>query len=240
MPSSADSSIEIMQATAHAAPAEDDRGLASRAAAGDTAAFEAIMRRHNRALFRTARSITQDDAEAEDAVQESYVRAYSALGEFRSDSTLRTWLTRIVINQSLARLRKRRREVQTTPVDNIVDLEARLEQGYLDRALGETPEREAMREQVRRLLEASIDALPSAFRTVFVLRAVEELTVEETAECLAIPAATVRTRFFRARALLRRSLAREAASVLDEAFAFDGERCDRIVERVLRMIRAPG
>jgi RNA polymerase sigma-70 factor (ECF subfamily) len=216
----------------------DDTELVQRAASGDQAAFVTIMRQHNRALYRAARSITQDDAEAEDAVQETYVRAYQALSGFRADATLRTWLTRIVINQAFERLRKRRREVGTTSADNIVDLETHLDASHVERSVVDTPERSAMRAEMRRLLEAKIDELPAAYRTVFMLRGVEELTVEETAECLGIPSATVRTRFFRARALLRQSLATEVTTAFDEAFAFAGERCDRIVRCVLQRIES--
>lgn len=220
------------------APGED-LALVRRAATGDTAAFAAIMRRHNRALYRTARSIAHDDAEAEDAVQEAYIRAYRALPQFRADASLRTWLTRIVINQTLARLRRRKREVETTAVDNVIHLEAHLDESHREKLANDTPERAAMRHETRRLLERKIDELPAAFRTVFVLRAVEGLSVEEVAQSLDVPDATVRTRYFRARALLRKSLAADVGLALDDAFAFDGERCDRIVQRVLARIGAP-
>ena len=214
-----------------------DYDLAQRAAGGDTRAFEAIMRQHNRALYRTARSITRNDAEAEDAVQEAYVRAYQALSGFRADSSLRTWLTRIVINQTLQRMRNAKRGFETTSMDNVIDLDARLDAAHIERLSAETPERAAMREQTRRILEAKVDELPSAFRTVFVLRAIEELSVEETADCLGIAQTTVRTRFFRARRLLRKSLAADMGVALSDAFAFDGERCDRIVKVVLERLR---
>jgi RNA polymerase sigma-70 factor (ECF subfamily) len=206
-----------------------DAELAQRACADDGGAFETIMRRHNRRLYRTARSILGNDAEAEDAVQDTYLSAFQALDMFRAESSLGTWLTRIAINQALARLRKRKRELAET-ADNVIDLEAHLHMASSER---ETPESAAMRAQTRELLEQKIDELPSAFRTVFVLRAVEELSVEETAACLDIPEATVRTRFFRARQLLRKSFSSDVQSALRDAFAFDGERCDRIVRAVL-------
>jgi RNA polymerase sigma-70 factor (ECF subfamily) len=212
-----------------------DVELAHRAARRDVQAFEAIMRKHNRVLYRTARSITQNDAEAEDAVQEAYLRAYEALPGFRAESSLRTWLTRIVINQALDGLRKRKREMDTLASENIIDFEAHL--GMTDDAhTAETPERAAMRGQTRKMLEEKIDQLPSAFRTVFVMRALEELSVEETAACLGIPEVTVRTRFFRARRMLRESLHADVSFALEDAFAFDGERCDRIVRTVLERI----
>jgi RNA polymerase sigma-70 factor (ECF subfamily) len=216
----------------------DEPQLVERAAGGDQPAFEAIMRRHNRALYRAARSIVKDDTEAEEAVQDAYLRAYHALAQFRGDSSLSTWLTRIVINQALERLRKRRRELAALSLDTVFDLEKHTEMADAQETSSETPERELMRAQTRRLLEQKIDELPSAFRTVFVLRALEEMSVEECAASLNIPEATVRTRFFRAKRLLRKSLAEHMNVAADDAFAFDGERCDRIVERVLSRIAA--
>jgi RNA polymerase sigma-70 factor (ECF subfamily) len=207
--------------------------LAKLAAGGDHRAFEAIMRRHNRALYRAARSIVKDDAEAEEAVQEAYLRAYHALPQFRGDSSLATWLTRIAINQALERLRKRRRELASVALDNVIDLEQHTLMPDAHNTSPDTPERALMREQTRKLLERKIDELPSAFRTVFVLRALEELSVEECAACLDVPEATVRTRFFRAKRLLRKSLARDMDIAADDAFAFAGQRCDRIVAAVL-------
>jgi RNA polymerase sigma-70 factor, ECF subfamily len=223
-----------MTSLASAPPAlRTDAELVGRACAADPSAFETIMRRHNRRLFRTARSILRNDAEAEDAVQEAYLRAYQSLAMFRAESSLATWLTRIVINESLARLRRRKREVDAAGHDNVIDLEAQLAMTHSDT---QTPEMAAMRAQTRALLERKVDQLPSGFRTVFVLRAIEELTVEETAACLGIPEATVRTRFFRARRLLRNSLSSEVQSTLRDTFAFDGERCDRIVQAVLARV----
>ena len=213
----------------------EDADLARRAAAGDTAAFELIMRRHNRTLYRAARSILKDDTDAEDAVQEAYLRAWHALAQFRGESALGTWLTRIAINKALERLRKRGREPDTVYEDNVVNLEAHLRMRNEDRP-GDSPEQALAREQTRRLLERKIDELPAAFRTVFVLRAIEDLPVEACAECLGVPEATVRTRFFRAKRLLRQSLANEINVAGADAFAFDGERCDRIVRTVLARI----
>ena len=220
------------------APEETEVELAQRAGGDDPRAFELVMRRHNRALYRAARSILKDDAEAEEAVQDGYVRAFQALSAFRGDSTLATWLTRIVINQSLERLRRRRREVETTS-DNVIDLERHVEAARRDMTSPDTPERSLMREQTRKLLERRIDELPSAFRTVFMLRALEEMSVEDCAACLDIPEATVRTRFFRAKRLLRKALASDIAIASEDAFSFAGERCDRIVATVLARIASP-
>jgi RNA polymerase sigma-70 factor (ECF subfamily) len=222
------------------ANSEDDTlELVSRGAAGDHAAFEVIMRRHNRTLYRTARSILKDDAEAQDAVQDAYVRAYHALAGFRAESSLSTWLTRIVVNESLQTLRRRKRQVETVSAENLIQLEDHLEMAYHDRNSADTPENALVREQARKLLEQKIDALPSAFRTVFVLRALEEMSVEACAEALDVPEATVRSRFFRARKLLRKSLARDMQSAANDAFAFAGDRCDRIVSGVLARLRRP-
>ena len=213
-----------------------DADLARRAAAGETSAFEAIMRRHNRLLFRTARSILRSDADAEDALQEAYLRAWRALATFRADARLSTWLTRIVINEALGRLRRRGAQV--------IALDATKEPGMdsdeppaQDRAADDHPDHQpeavAMRAQMRRLLEARIALLPEAFRTVFMLRAVQELSVEEVAMALDLPEATVRTRYFRARSLLREGLSREVDVALGDAFSFAGHRCDRVVAGVL-------
>jgi RNA polymerase sigma-70 factor (ECF subfamily) len=213
-----------------------DLELAQRIAAGDEIAFEAVMRRYNQMLYRTARAILKDDAEAEDALQVGYLNAYRAFGEFRGQSRLSTWLTRIVVNEALMRVRKRGRESAVIPLDGCAGNEGDTVADPADQSMRDQPERAAMRMQSRALIERKIDALPDAFRTVFVLRAVEELSVEETATCLGIPETTVRTRFFRARSLLRESLAREIDFALDDAFAFAGARCDRIVTRVLQRL----
>lgn len=193
--------------------------------------FERMMRENNQRMFRTARAILRDDAEAEDAVQEAYLQAYRSLGSFRGDAKVSTWLVRIVVNEALARRRRHLRRA------NIVPLSGRpLEEHELDtQEAGEEhdgPESRTQRTQLRRLLEQRIDELPEAFRAVFVLRALEELPVEETAAILGIPQATVRTRFFRARSRLREALSQEIDLAFSDAFAFLGERCDRIVAQV--------
>ena len=212
-----------------------DAELAARVAAGEPAAFEALMRRHNRALFRTARAILRDDTEAEDALQEAYLQAYRAIGNYRAEAKLSTWLARIVANEALMRVRKRTRRAAIVPLqpgasqDEINEIP--------DHNMDETPKRSAQRGEMRRLLEAEIDSLPDDYRVVFVLRAVEELSVEETADALGIPQATVRTRLFRARSLLREALASKIDLACEEAFAFAGERCDRIVAYVLERVK---
>lgn len=208
-----------------------DAELAARAAGGDDAAFECIMRRYNRQLFRTARSILRSDAEAEDALQEAYLRAWRALGTFRAEARLSTWLVRIVINEALGR--RRRRGGQVLALDATIDLTDVSMEEVMEGNPDDRPDRAAMRSEVRALMEARIDALPQAFRTVFMLRAVEEMSVEEVSAALGLEEATVRTRFFRARGLLREGLAQDMDVALADAFSFDGARCDRIVAGVM-------
>jgi len=232
-----------MQTLTHHGPAPittatPEAELVARAAAGDAAAFEAIMRRHNRVLFRTARAILKDDHEAEDALQDAYLRAWRALGSFRADARLSTWLVRIVANEALGRLR--RTSAQIVPLDAaMTSTEPEIQAALVDAPDGR-PEQFAMRAELRRLMEARIDLLPDTFRTVFMLRAVEEMSVEEVAQALDIPEATVRTRFFRARSLLREGLASAIDVTLADAFSFDGARCDRIVAGVLARGKVEG
>jgi RNA polymerase sigma-70 factor (ECF subfamily) len=226
-----------MQAAAPNPASFDDDALLRRIRAGDRDAFTDLMRRYNRRLYRVARSVLRDDAEAEDALQDAYLQAYRALPAFRGESALGTWLTRIVVNAALMRQRKTGRlaDVIELGADFGAD-DAVLPRDRLDEPA--QPELAALRAQTRRLIETGIDKLPAAFRTVFVLRAVEELTVEETATTLDIPEATVRTRYFRARTMLREALAREIDFAIEDAFGFDGARCDRIVEAVRRRLEA--
>jgi len=216
--------------------------LLGRIKAGDRAAFVALMRRHNQKLYRTARSILRDDAEAEDAVQEAWMIAYRSLAGFRGDAKLSTWLVRIVVNESIGRLRKHKRDAEVIRLGHGDDRDEQTLETTMDETPGvqteAQPEAMAIRGEMRKLLEAKIDLLPEAFRTVFMLRAVEEMTVEETAAALGIPEATVRTRFFRAKGALREALARDLDLAVGDAFAFAGARCDRIVERVLARLDA--
>ena len=215
-----------MQTNAVLAPVErpTDTELIGRILSGDMRAMETMMRLHNRTLYRTARAILRDDAEAEDAVQEAYLHAYRKLNTFRGESKLSTWLVRIAANEALMRRRR-----------NPKPAEAAEETEAISESPG--PQDDAERAEMRRLLEAHIDALPDGYRAVFVLRAVEEFSVEETAAVLAIPPATVRSRYFRARGLLRSWMAGLNATPND-AFAFAGARCDRIVRTVLAVLTA--
>lgn len=212
-----------------------DKAFVHRIAAGDQAAFVELMRKHNRRLFRTARAILRDDAEAEDALQEAYLAAYRAMPTFRGDAKLSTWLVRIVANEALGRLRKITRSAQVIHLESGT-AEPITEHPMPDESPANPTEHAALRAETRRLIEARIDALPAAFRAVFILRALEEMSVEEVAASLDIPEATVRTRYFRAKGLLRESLSRELDAALEEAFAFAGARCDRIVAAVLQRL----
>ena len=212
----------------------DDLGLARRIAAGDRVSFEFVMRRHNRRLYRLARATLRDDAEAEDALQEAYLSAYRAIGNFRGDSSLVTGLSRMVLNECLGRLRKSARRQNVIPMVSSDDMETTAcADGH------DGPDRLLVRAEIRAMLERKLDQLPEDFRTVFVLRAVEELSVEETAACLDIPEATVRSRHFRARSLLRESLAQEFDIAERDLFDFGGAHCDRIVAGVVSRLDQP-
>lgn len=213
-----------------------DLDLAFLARLGVEDAFRAIMQRCNQRLFRVARAIVRDDAEAEDVVQEAYARAFAHLAGYRGDAGILTWLTRITINEARGRLRRRR---------GTVDLDA-----LRDEAPGgaeiimfpttETPEADAARAQVRQLLEEAIDELPEAFRLVFLLREVEGCSTEEAATQLGLQPATVKTRLHRARRLLRQALDEKLAPTLAGAFPFLGTRCERLTTAVLARLGAGG
>ncbi|HET7300269.1 MAG TPA: RNA polymerase sigma factor [Oleiagrimonas sp.] len=215
-----------------------DGELARRAADGEEAAFAVIMRRHNQRLFRTARSILKSDAEAEDALQEAYLRAWQAMSKFRADAALSTWLVRIVANEALGRLR--RKHLPVTSLDNVMNGHKTEHEAALADDPRHGPQHMAARAQLRKRVESCIDDLPEDFRTVFMLRAVEGVSAEEVARSLDLPAATVRTRYFRARRLMREALAGDIDQAFADAFGFDGERCDRIVANVLARGRAAG
>jgi len=211
----------------------DDGALVERARNRDGTAVRLIMQRHNRRLFRVARSVLDDDAEAEDVVQEAYFRAFTHLDGFRGEAQLSTWLTRIALNEALGRLRQRRLTVGLKDIDAINDQgEARVI--YLTSAHQDSdPEAAAARAGVRRLLERAVDQLPDAFRMVFVLRDIEEMSTEETATHLGLRSETVKTRLHRARRLLRQSLHETLSSTLGDLFPCAGGRCTRITEAVL-------
>lgn len=213
------------------AAAESDVQLALSAAAGNAMAFETIVRRHNRLLFRTARGVVADDAEAQDVVQETYLRAFTHLQAYRGDSSLGTWLARIAINVALTSLRRKGRLVQLDESDD----DAAEPEHAMDTPTPDSdgPAGMAERHELRELLQACIEELPVIYRSVFILRAVEEVSVEETASCLGVSPDVVKTRFLRARAMLRDRLAARAESGLQETFAFAGARCDAVLAHVM-------
>lgn len=224
----------------HDPSASDDLALIGRAANGDLAAFEALMRRHNQQLYRAARSILRDEAEAEDAVQEAWWKAYVHLRDFRSEARPATWLTRIAINEALMRRRRNRsrealiqsayqapHEQDTMPMHD-PDTAAPASAG---------PDQMAWRAELRRRLERRIDELPDLYRTVFVLRAVDDMPAAEVAAALDLPEATVRVRFMRARRLLQAAMQQDFDPRAAGAFSFAGQRCDRIVAGVLARVR---
>ncbi len=218
----------------------NDAELARRIAGRDQAAFDLLMRHHNGALYRVARAILKNDLDAEDALQEAYLAAYRHITDYRAKSKLSTWLTRIVVNQALAKRRRRHRDRVIVPFNNQSTGEWHPEESTNLTEPQESPEQTTARAEMRRLLERKIDDLPLVFRAVFILREVEELSSAEAAQCLSIQEATVRSRLFRARGLLRESLALELDMAAADVFQFGGERCDRIVASVLERLRGTG
>ena len=204
------------------------------ARAGDRDAFRAIMQRCNQRLFRIARAVVRDDAEAEDVLQEAYARAFAAFEGFRGEAGVATWLTRIVLNEAHGRLRKRRPTVELEAVEAAQAGAQVL--SFPGAAMSPDPEADAARGQIRRLLEQAVDELPEPFRLVFMLREVEELSVEETALHLGLNPETVKTRLHRARKRLREALDARLGEVLVGAYPFLGARCERITEAVLQRL----
>jgi RNA polymerase sigma-70 factor (ECF subfamily) len=222
------------EAVSEAAVAEfGDSELVILARRGEAAAFREIMRRNNRHLFRAARGVLRDDLEAEDVVQEAYVRAFQGLAGFRGDASLSTWLTRIALNEALGRLRRRRTTVDLAAVEVAQEGGGARILMFPTAQAGGDPEGAAARREIRRLLEEAIDELPEAFRLVLVARDVDGMSVEETAQILGVRPETVRTRLHRARRLLRAALDQRLGDTLHEAFPFDGARCARMTEAVL-------
>jgi RNA polymerase sigma-70 factor, ECF subfamily len=202
----------------------DDAALIERARQRDGAAFWLIMKRHNQQLHRVARAVLEDDTEAEDVVQETYFQAFNHLSEFRAEARLSTWLTRIALNEALGRRRQRQ---PTVDIDAIDTMPAPLSTNKAD------PEEATAVAEIRRLLERAVDDLPEAFRIVFVMSDVEEMSAEETALLLGLQPQTVRTRLHRARRLLRRALQDKLAAVFTDIFPFAGAQCDRLTQLVL-------
>jgi RNA polymerase sigma-70 factor (ECF subfamily) len=222
--------VEMAITTQIAHDALDDAELVRLAQRGESDAFRVIMQRGNQRLFRVARSVIRDDAEAEDIVQEAYLRAFAALAAFRGDAGVMTWLTRITLNEARGRLRSRRWTLGFHELDGDDAVAAALP------VSADNPEADAARAQIRDLIERAIDDLPEAFRIVFVMRDIEGCNITETALSLDLKPETVRTRLHRARRLLRRALHDELATAVTGAFPFLGARCRRITSTVLQRL----
>ena len=208
-----------------------DAELVAHALARDGRAFRAIMTRYNQRLYRLARGIVGRASEAEDVVQEAYVHAFRSLDSFRGDSALSTWLSRIVINEALGRLRKQKREGKVT---NLEAAQAEIIQ--FPGNASDDPERTMAQRQILHLVEEATDHLPATFRAVFVARVIEGLSMEETAELLGIKPETVKTRLYRARQMVRKDLDAQIGPVLMNAFPFAGRRCDRLKDAVMQRL----
>ena len=210
-----------------------DEEVVARVRDGETALYEILMRRYNQRLFRIARAILRDDDEAEDVMQDAYVRAYSSLHQFAGKAKFSTWLAKIAVHEAFSRLRKRKRvqEISVTP-------------DRQDRSIEEVkssdpgPEQQALQQETASLLEIAVDSLPDLYRTVFVLRNIENLSTAETAACMDVTEETVKVRLLRARRMIREDLYLRAGATNAQAFQFMGARCDRIVNRVFRAVAA--
>ena len=226
-----------MRETQAETTAASDETLLARARRRDEAAVRTIIRQNNRRLFRMARAILKDDSEAEDAVQESYVRAFTHLADFRAEAALSTWLTRIVINEAYGRLRRRRPTLDWESAEPVLAAQAQIIP-FPSWSSRNDPETAMAQNQIHDLLERAIDALPGRFRTVLVARLVEEMSVEETAALLNLRPETVKTRLHRARLMLRADLERQIGPALTGVFPFAGARCERMADHVLAILRA--
>jgi RNA polymerase sigma-70 factor (ECF subfamily) len=211
-----------------------DEEVVERVRAGEKALFEVLMRRHNQRLYRAARSILGDDCEAEDVMQDAYVRSYQHLDQFDGRARFSTWLTRIAVHEALARLRKRQRLVDidsaSRSMENSMELESKTP----------SPEQEVLTHTLRVVLEAAVDRLPEGYRSVFMLREVEGMSTAETSECLDLSEESVKVRLHRARALLRKEIYAQTGAATASAFQFGQARCDRMVSAVFERIRTIG
>jgi RNA polymerase sigma-70 factor, ECF subfamily len=215
-----------------------EKELVERIRQGDERAIRIMVQQHNRRLFRIARAIVKNDAEAEDVVQETYVRAFTSLGSFRGESALLTWLTRIALNEALGRLRRSRPALPLDELSSAGDIDGARLIMFPPAQLPKSPEAELARSQVRQLLEHAVDELPEAFRIVLILRDIEEMSIEETAALLMIKPETVKTRLHRARKLMRTALSKRLPEAFTELFPFDGRRCANMADRVIGRMRS--
>ncbi len=216
-----------------AGAAAADQLLIAQVLAGELHAFEPIMRRYNQRLYRAARAILRDASEAEDVVQHAYVAAFAHLHQFAGEAAFSTWLTRIVVNEALARLRTVRR------VRDLSDGKAAPDWCVGARAQRD-PEEDVSHSELVRLLEDAIDGLPEDYRAILMLRDIEDLSTHETAACLSISEEAARVRLHRARTLLREALRRRVGTAARDVFSIGGERCNAIVARALAALQPDG
>jgi RNA polymerase sigma-70 factor (ECF subfamily) len=233
MPRNSQRIYPMRQAQTSQIAARTDTDLVARARNRDEAAIRAIMQSNNRKLYRLARGILRNDSEAEDVVQETYVRAFTHLDQFHGESSLSTWLSRIAINESLGRLRREKPSVQLSSLQPGA-LEAQIIQ--FPRSAAIDPEKTMAQREIQHVVEHAIDELPEPFRLVFMTRVVEGMNGEETAEILGLKPETVKTRLHRARTMLRENVERKIGPVVMEAFPFAGKRCERLTETVLKRL----
>ncbi len=217
--------------------AGSDNALIADIRRGNHAAAATVVQRHNRGLWRIARGILGNDADAEETVQDAYLRAFSSLDSYRGEASLGTWLARIVINEALRRMERRR------PTLDLADVAPQLPPDHAGSATmvpPAGPEQAAARAEIQRILERAVDALPPDFRTVFMMRVIEQMSIDETAALLDIPPATVKTRLHRANERLRVALGAEFAAILEGSFPFGGARCERLTPTVLASMTSTG
>jgi len=222
------------RSTAAVLDAPSDHELIVRVRQGEAVAFEKLMRRYNQRIFRTARAVLRDEVEAEDVVQETFVRAFRHLDDFQERSSVGTWLTRIAVNEALSRLRRSQRF-------DVLDSETNQQEGgfYSVQSKQPGPEDQASSQELRSVLTAAIDSLSQELRTVFILREIEGLSTLETSEALELSPEAVRVRFHRARQALRRAVEKQVGKEVQGLFTFAGERCDRAVRQVFRKLGLP-
>ena len=208
-----------------------DDEVVARVRAGETPLFELLMRRYNQRLFRAIRSVIIADEDAEDVLQEAWVRAFEHLDQFAGKAAFSTWVTKIALYEAFGRVRKGKRFAALENDDGEIIAEA--QRGMTN---ADDPEKQAMRGELGQALQLAVERLPETYRTVFVLREVERLSTIETAECLGLSEEAVKTRLHRSRALLRRDLETQMGPALSATYAFMGHRCDRVVAAVMERI----
>ena len=213
-------------------PMAADADLIGRARGRDEGAIRAIIKANNQRLYRLARGILRDDAEAEDVVQETYIRLFTHLEDFRGDSSLTTWLSRIAINEALGRLRKRKAALAA---DATAQASAQIIQ-FPQSSDSNDPEKTMAQREIQRVVERAIDELPDPFRLVFIARVMEGMSVEATAQLLDLNPVTVKTRLHRARTMLRDNVERQVGPVMLDTFPFAGSRCERLTDSVMKRL----